>query len=148
MSCCSTFYRPLRGYDVVLNWSELWHERNCENDSFIPSLTLVLQSGQCHYKNQEHHFPSIEFKMVRKKESTPQWRIVSKFASFFVIQNIDCTARKIEVEGEELKIVLNLWPGLFIIIRCTIEKCHSNTQDMHILEWIMVPQSQGTFKIV
>ena len=42
----------------------------------------------------------------------------SKFKNlliFFLIQNIDCTARKIEVEDEELKIVLNLQPGLFIL---------------------------------
>ena len=69
-------------YDVVLNWSELWHERNSENGFHILSLPLVLQLGQCPKKDQEHHFLSIEFKMVRKKESTPQWRIMSKFASF------------------------------------------------------------------
>ena len=35
------------------------------------------------------------------------------------------------------------------IIHCTIEKCDSNTQDIvNILEWIMVPHSQGTFTII
>ena len=38
-----------------------------------------------------------------------------RFFFFFFIQNIDCNARKIEVEDEELKIALKLWPGLFVL---------------------------------
>ena len=60
-------------------------------------------------KNQEHHFPSIEFKMVRKKAHHNEESCLNLLRFFqYKIYNVDCTARKIEVEGEELKIVLKL----------------------------------------
>ena len=33
----------------------------------------------------------------------------------YKIYNVDCTARKIEVEGKELEIVSKLWAGLFLL---------------------------------
>ena len=62
----------------------------------------------------EHHFPSMEFKMVRKKAHHNE-ELCLDLLRFFSIQNVDCNARKIEVKDEELKIVLNLCPGLFIL---------------------------------
>ena len=70
----------------------------------------MLQLGQCHNKNQEHHFLSIEFKMVRKKAHFNEELCLNLLIFYICIymQNIDCTTRKIEVKDEELKIVLKL----------------------------------------
>ena len=107
-----SFMMSFMGYDVVLNWSELWHERNSEKGFCILSLPLVLQLGQCHNKKSRTSF-SFHRILNGEKESAPQWRIMSKFAAFFtymyIYKNyIDCTARNIGVKDQELKIVLKL----------------------------------------
>ena len=53
--------------------------------------------------------------MVRKKAHHNEESCLNLLRVFqYKIYNVDCTARKIEVEGEELKTLLKLQAGLFI----------------------------------
>ena len=81
-----------------------------KNGFRILSLPLVLQLGQCHNKNQEHHFLSIEFKVVRKKAHHNEELCLNLLLFLYIdcIQNVDSTARKIEMKDGELKITLKL----------------------------------------